>query len=84
MGSTQPLTDMSTRNLPESKKRPVCRADNLAAICEPMSENMGAFPSRNPKGLNGLYRDSFTFTSCLNLTRIIYECCQPDRYKLFQ
>jgi hypothetical protein len=35
LGSTQPLTEMSTRNLPGSKKRPARRADNLAAICEP-------------------------------------------------
>jgi hypothetical protein len=34
-GSTQPLTEMSTRNLPEGKKRPACRADNLVALCEP-------------------------------------------------
>jgi hypothetical protein len=33
--STQPLREMSTRNLREGKKRPVRRADNLAAICEP-------------------------------------------------
>jgi hypothetical protein len=33
--STQPLTEMSTRNLPGGKKRPARRADNLAAICEP-------------------------------------------------
>jgi hypothetical protein len=35
LGSTQPLTEMSTRNLPGGKKRPAPRADNLAAICEP-------------------------------------------------
>jgi hypothetical protein len=35
LGSTQPLTEMSTRNLPEGKKRPARRADNLAVICEP-------------------------------------------------
>jgi hypothetical protein len=35
LGSTQPLTEMSTRNLPGGKKRPARRADNLAAICEP-------------------------------------------------
>jgi hypothetical protein len=34
LGSTQPLTEMSTRNLPRGKKRLVRRADNLAAICE--------------------------------------------------
>jgi hypothetical protein len=35
VGSTQPLTKMSTRNLPGSKKRPERRVDNLAAFCEP-------------------------------------------------
>jgi hypothetical protein len=35
LGSTEPLTEMSTRNLPGGKKRPARRADNLAAICEP-------------------------------------------------
>jgi hypothetical protein len=29
LGSTQPLTEMSTRNLPGGKKRPARRADNL-------------------------------------------------------
>jgi hypothetical protein len=33
--STQPLIEMSTRNLPGGKKRPARRANNLAAICEP-------------------------------------------------
>jgi hypothetical protein len=35
LGSTQSLTEMSTRNLPGAKKRPARRADNLAAIYEP-------------------------------------------------
>jgi hypothetical protein len=43
------------------KKRPVRRADNLAAIYEPMSGNVGASTSRNPKGLRGRYRDNFSF-----------------------
>jgi hypothetical protein len=34
LGSTQPLTEISTTNLPEGRKRPARRADNLAAICE--------------------------------------------------
>jgi hypothetical protein len=38
LGSTQPLTEMSTRNLKKKKKpggkmRPARRADNFAAIC---------------------------------------------------
>jgi hypothetical protein len=34
---THPLTEASTRNLPGGgdKRRPVCKADNLTAICEP-------------------------------------------------
>jgi hypothetical protein len=36
LGSTQPLTEMSTRNLPEDKGRPASKADNLTAICEPI------------------------------------------------
>jgi hypothetical protein len=34
LGSTQPLTKMSTRNLPGGKERPARKAD-LTAICEP-------------------------------------------------
>jgi hypothetical protein len=36
LGSTQPLTEMSTRNLPGVKGRPVRKADNLTALCEPI------------------------------------------------
>jgi hypothetical protein len=36
LGSTQPLTEMSSRKLPEARGRPVRRADNLTAICEPI------------------------------------------------
>jgi hypothetical protein len=35
LGSTQPLTKTSTRNLPGVKNRPTHKADNLAAIYEP-------------------------------------------------
>jgi hypothetical protein len=34
LGSIQPITEMSTRNLPGGKGQPVCKADNLTAICE--------------------------------------------------
>jgi hypothetical protein len=36
IGSTQPLKEMSTRNLPGGKERPARKADNLTAICEPI------------------------------------------------
>jgi hypothetical protein len=36
LGSTQPLTEMSARNLPGGKGRPVRKTDNLTAIYEPI------------------------------------------------
>jgi hypothetical protein len=36
LGSTQPLTEMITRNLPGGKGLPTRKADNLTAICEPI------------------------------------------------
>jgi hypothetical protein len=36
LGSTQPVTEMSTRNLPGGKGRPARKADNLIAISEPI------------------------------------------------
>jgi hypothetical protein len=36
LGSTEPLTEMSTRNLPGGKGRPMHKADNLTTICEPI------------------------------------------------
>jgi hypothetical protein len=35
LGSTQPLTEMRARNLPEGNGRPARKADNLTAIYEP-------------------------------------------------
>jgi hypothetical protein len=36
LGSTQPLTEMSTRNLPGGKGRREREGDNLTAIYEPI------------------------------------------------
>jgi hypothetical protein len=36
LGSTQPVTEMSTRNLPEGKGRLARKADNLTAFYEPI------------------------------------------------
>jgi hypothetical protein len=36
LGSTQPLTEMSTRNLPGGKGWPARKADKITAICEPI------------------------------------------------
>jgi hypothetical protein len=37
LGSTQPLTEISTMNLPRGKGRPALKADNLTAIYEPIT-----------------------------------------------
>jgi hypothetical protein len=61
LGSTQPLTEMSTKNLPRGKERPARKAD-LTAICELTVQKMW-----EPRRLTILwpstacYRDSFTF-----------------------
>jgi hypothetical protein len=34
--STQPLTEMSTRNIPGGKERSARKTDSLTAICEPI------------------------------------------------
>jgi hypothetical protein len=36
LGSTQPLTEMGTRNVPGDKGRPARMAENLTAIREPI------------------------------------------------
>jgi hypothetical protein len=42
LGSTQPLTEMSTGNLPVDKGRPTCKAENLTECLE----NVGASTSQ--------------------------------------
>jgi hypothetical protein len=54
LGSTQPLTEMSTRNLLGGKGRPARKADNLIAISADCLENVGASTSHNPMVLHGL------------------------------
>jgi hypothetical protein len=60
LDSTQPLTEVSTRNLTGGKRRPASKADNLTAICEPIFYKMC-----EPRFLTTLwasmacYRDSF-------------------------
>jgi hypothetical protein len=51
--STQPLTEMSTRNIPGGEGRPARKADNLTDICEPIVyKNGGASTSHSPVGLH--------------------------------
>jgi hypothetical protein len=73
LGWTQPITEMSTRNLPEVKGRPARKADNLTAICEPI-----VYKVWEPRRLANLwvfmacYRDSFTFCLLMILEYVTY------------
>jgi hypothetical protein len=48
LGSTQPLTELITRNLPDGKKRPAHKADNLAAIYDPNVWKCGSLNLSQP------------------------------------
>jgi hypothetical protein len=55
LGSTQPLTEMSTRNLPGGKGRPASKADKLHRhLWADCLENVGASMSHKPVGFRGL------------------------------
>ena len=52
LGSTQPLTEMSTRNISWGSMRPVQRADKLTTLMCRLSWNMGTSTSWNPQCLS--------------------------------
>jgi hypothetical protein len=52
LGSTQPATEMSTRNIPGGKGRPALKADLIAMCVSRLSRKCGASTA--------FYRDSFT------------------------
>ena len=51
LGSTQPLTEISTRNISWGWRRPVRKADNLTTFMCRLSWNLGTSTSWNPQGL---------------------------------
>jgi hypothetical protein len=58
----QPLIEMSTRNLPGDIGRPVRKADNLTAICEPIVwKKQKTRRLTNLRASTACYRDSFKF-----------------------
>jgi len=54
LGSTQPLIEMSTRNVSWEWRRPVLRTDNLTTFVCRLFWNLGASTSWNPQGLSRL------------------------------
>jgi hypothetical protein len=61
LGSTQPLIEMSTRDLPGGKRGRSVRLQPYRHRSADCLENVGASTSHNPMGLHGLLQDSFTF-----------------------
>ena len=52
LGSTQPLTEMSTRGISRGERRPVRKADNRTAILYRCHVIWGTLTSWNPLGLS--------------------------------
>jgi len=69
LGSTQPLTEISTRNISWGERQPVCRADNLNTFMCWLSWNLGVSASWNYQACPYLYRDLFTFAF------VCFVCC---------
>jgi hypothetical protein len=64
LGSTQPLTEMSTSNISWGQRRPVRRADNLATFMCRLSSNLGASDTWNPQGLSRPVISKFKIMQC--------------------
>jgi hypothetical protein len=74
-GSTQPLTEMSIRNLLGVNVRPACKADNLNAICEPIVWKMWESPR-----LTILWASMACYRITLTFLRL--QACNPS-YRLW-
>jgi hypothetical protein len=61
LGSTEPLTEMSTRNLPGGKGRKARKADNLTAICQPI-----VYKLWEPTRLTTLWASTACYTDSFN------------------
>jgi hypothetical protein len=64
LGSTQPLTEISTRKFPGGTGSRRVGLATLPPSVSLMSEYVGTSTSRNPKGLHGLHSDDFTLLLC--------------------
>jgi hypothetical protein len=70
LGSTQTLTEISTRNLPGVKRQQTRKADNLTIFCEPIVQKMW-----DPRRPTACYKDSFTLLSIVIVIIIMMIKC---------
>jgi hypothetical protein len=83
LGSTQPLTEISTRIFLGVKSGRRVGLTILPPSVNRMSKNVRTSTSHNPKGLHGLYRDSFTLYEFL-LKLLLYYSCLVYLYEVFR
>jgi hypothetical protein len=80
LGFTQPLTEMSTKNLPEDRERPTRKDDNLTATCDPTDfiiwDHQCLKSYRPPRSVTGiallLFYMQMTWQIKLNESKSVY------------
>jgi hypothetical protein len=75
LGSTQPLTEVSTRNLSGGKGRPARKADNLTAIFGPTVKKMW-----EPRRLTTLWAFTPYYGLALLLPNAHYSSLNADNF----
>jgi hypothetical protein len=83
LGSTQLLTEMSTRNLLGGKGRPARGADTLTFICEPLSRKCGSLDVSTLWAFTACYRDNFCNLSCNHTCNEVFPAISLVKMKLW-
>jgi hypothetical protein len=70
LGSTQSLTEMSTRDIYWGLRRPVRRADNITTFMRRLSRNSGSLDSLEPSGpVQACTGTAFLQVPCYTITK---------------